>query len=77
MLDTVMSAGSFAAAMHAAGGAVTLVDLLLDGAAPTGFSVHRPPGHHALAARAMGFCLFNSVAIAARHAIDARGSSAC
>ncbi len=72
-LDTVMSAGSFAAAMHAAGGAATLVDLLLDGATPTGFSAHRPPGHHALAERAMGFCLFNSVAIAARHAIDSRG----
>ncbi len=71
--DTLLSAGSFEAALHGAGGAIALVDLVLDGAVPTGFSVHRPPGHHALRARAMGFCLFNSVAIAARHAIDARG----
>jgi acetoin utilization deacetylase AcuC-like enzyme len=71
--DTVVSSGSYEAALHAAGGAVQLVDLLLDGAAPTGFSVHRPPGHHALPSRAMGFCLFNNAAVAARHAIDARG----
>jgi acetoin utilization deacetylase AcuC-like enzyme len=71
--DTVLSPGSFAAAVHAAGGAVALVDRLLDGAAPTGFSAHRPPGHHAEPMRAMGFCLFNSVAIAARHAVDVRG----
>ena len=69
--DTVVSEGSFEAAMHAAGGAMALVDLLLDGAAPTGFSAHRPPGHHAEMARAMGFCLFNNVAVAAQHALDA------
>jgi acetoin utilization deacetylase AcuC-like enzyme len=72
-LDTVMSAGSFTAAVHAAGGAVQLVDLLLDGQAPVGFSAHRPPGHHASQARAMGFCLFNNVAVAARYAIERRG----
>jgi acetoin utilization deacetylase AcuC-like enzyme len=71
--DTIVSAGSFEAALHAAGGATALVDRLLDGSAPTGFSAHRPPGHHAEAARAMGFCLFNNVAVAARHALDARG----
>jgi acetoin utilization deacetylase AcuC-like enzyme len=71
--DTIVSAGSFVAAVHAAGGAVSLVDRLLAGTAPTGFSVHRPPGHHAEAGRAMGFCLFNSVAVAARHALDAHG----
>ncbi len=71
--DTVVSPGSFEAALHAAGGAVALVDRLLDGAAPTGFSAHRPPGHHAELARAMGFCLFNNVAVAARHAVAARG----
>jgi acetoin utilization deacetylase AcuC-like enzyme len=70
--DTVVSPGSFAAAVHAAGGAVALVDRLLDGTAPTGFSAHRPPGHHAERNRAMGFCLFNSIAVAARHAVDAR-----
>ncbi len=72
-LDTVMSERSFEAALHAAGGAVALVDILLEGAAPTGFSAHRPPGHHALTDRAMGFCLFNNVAVAAQHAIGARG----
>jgi acetoin utilization deacetylase AcuC-like enzyme len=70
-LDTVVSPGSFEAARHAAGGAVRLVDLLLDGSARSGFSSHRPPGHHALAARGMGFCLFNNIAIAAQHALDA------
>jgi acetoin utilization deacetylase AcuC-like enzyme len=69
-LDTVMSAGSFDAALHAAGGAVQLAEMLLGGEAPTGFSAHRPPGHHASAARAMGFCLFNNVAVAAQHALD-------
>ncbi|HEX8976544.1 MAG TPA: histone deacetylase [Solirubrobacteraceae bacterium] len=71
--DTVVSAGSFEAATHAAGGAVALVDRLVGGTAPTGFSVHRPPGHHAERARAMGFCLFNNVAVAARWAIDGHG----
>ncbi|HWD84319.1 MAG TPA: histone deacetylase [Solirubrobacteraceae bacterium] len=72
-LDTVASAGSFNAALHAAGGAVRMVELLLDGEAPYGFSAHRPPGHHATPTRAMGFCLFNSVAVAARFALDRRG----
>jgi acetoin utilization deacetylase AcuC-like enzyme len=72
--DTAVSAGSFEAALHGCGGAVSLVDRLLDGSAPTGFSIHRPPGHHAEAARAMGFCLFNNVAVAAQHALDAHGS---
>ena len=72
-LDTVMSAGSYGAALHGAGGAVRLVEMLLAGEAPTGFSAHRPPGHHACAERAMGFCLFNHVAVAAQHALDALG----
>jgi acetoin utilization deacetylase AcuC-like enzyme len=71
--DTVVSPHSFEAALHAAGGAVRMVDLLLDGAAPYAFSAHRPPGHHALPARAMGFCLFNNIAVAAQYALDARG----
>jgi len=71
--DTVVSEGSFEAALHAAGGAVRMVDLLLDGEASCAFSAHRPPGHHALPARAMGFCLFNNVAVAARYALDVRG----
>ena len=72
-VDTVLSSGSWEAALHAAGGAVELVDRLLSGAARSGFSLHRPPGHHAEPARAMGFCLFNNVAIAARHALDEHG----
>jgi acetoin utilization deacetylase AcuC-like enzyme len=68
--DTVISEGSFEAALHAAGGAVALVDYLLSGGAGTrGFSAHRPPGHHALRTRAMGFCVFNNVAVAARYAV--------
>jgi acetoin utilization deacetylase AcuC-like enzyme len=70
--DTWLSARSFTAAQHAAGGAIELVDRVLEGAAPTGFSVHRPPGHHATADEAMGFCLFNNVAVAARWALDHR-----
>jgi acetoin utilization deacetylase AcuC-like enzyme len=72
-LDTVVSLDSFEAALHAAGGAVRVVDLLLDGEAPHAFSAHRPPGHHAEPGRAMGFCLFNNVAVAARYALDVRG----
>jgi acetoin utilization deacetylase AcuC-like enzyme len=72
-MDTVTSAGSYDAALHAAGGAVRLVEMLLDGEAEYGFSAHRPPGHHATQAHAMGFCLFNSVAVAARYALDVRG----
>jgi acetoin utilization deacetylase AcuC-like enzyme len=68
--DTLVSPGSWEAALHAAGGATALVDRLADGAAPAGISIARPPGHHAQAARAMGFCLFNNVAVAARRALD-------
>jgi acetoin utilization deacetylase AcuC-like enzyme len=71
--DTAVSSGSFDAAVHAAGGAVKLVELLIAGEAPSGFSAHRPPGHHATSRRAMGFCLFNTVAVAARHALDGLG----
>jgi acetoin utilization deacetylase AcuC-like enzyme len=74
-LDTVVSAGSYEAALHAAGGVVAMVDALLgEEGASVAASLHRPPGHHATADRAMGFCLFNNVAIAARHAIDAHAA---
>jgi acetoin utilization deacetylase AcuC-like enzyme len=75
-MDTIVSEGSFQAALHAAGGCVAMVDALLDGAAgcAAGASLHRPPGHHAEPSRAMGFCLFDSVAIGAQHAIDAHGA---
>lgn len=71
--DTFVIEASYEAALRAAGGAVRLVDLLLTGAASTGFSALRPPGHHAEPARAMGFCLFDNVAVAAQHALDAHG----
>jgi acetoin utilization deacetylase AcuC-like enzyme len=71
--DTVMSPGSYRAALHAAGGAVALVEALVAGEAPTGFCGLRPPGHHAEPAQAMGFCLFDNVAVAARHAVDSLG----
>ena len=72
--DTVASAGSYDAALHAAGGACALVDALLGGETGVAFSAMRPPGHHALPEVAMGFCLFNNVAVAARHALDAHGA---
>jgi acetoin utilization deacetylase AcuC-like enzyme len=71
--DTFVSPGSWTAALHAAGGACALVDALMIGEAPTGFAGLRPPGHHCEVARAMGFCLFNNVAVAARHALDSHG----
>jgi acetoin utilization deacetylase AcuC-like enzyme len=71
--DTFVVEASYEAALRAAGGAVQLVDLLLSGAAPTGFSALRPPGHHAEPSRAMGFCLFDNIAVAAQHALDAHG----
>jgi acetoin utilization deacetylase AcuC-like enzyme len=70
--DTFLSPGSVPAARRAAGAAVALVDALLDGVTTRGFALPRPPGHHALGDRAMGFCLFNNVAVAAAHA-RARG----
>lgn len=71
--DTYAVPGTFAAALRAAGGAVQLVDALLGGEADTGVSALRPPGHHAEAARAMGFCFFGNVAVAARRATTAFG----
>jgi acetoin utilization deacetylase AcuC-like enzyme len=71
--DTLVVEASYEAALRAAGGAVRLVDLLLAGEASSGFSALRPPGHHAEPARAMGFCLFDNVAVAAQHALDAHG----
>jgi acetoin utilization deacetylase AcuC-like enzyme len=73
-MDTPTSPGSYEAALRAAGGACALVESLLSGGERTGFSCLRPPGHHAETATAMGFCLFASVAIAARHALDALGA---
>jgi acetoin utilization deacetylase AcuC-like enzyme len=73
-MDTIVSPGSFRAALHAAGGATAMVDALLAEGAPAAASLHRPPGHHAEPAQAMGFCLFDNVAIAAQHALDEHGA---
>ncbi len=72
--DTPTSPGSLEAAVRAAGGACALVEALLGGGEQTGFSCLRPPGHHAEFSRAMGFCLFATVAVAARHALDSLGA---
>jgi acetoin utilization deacetylase AcuC-like enzyme len=64
--DTPVSSRSYETALLASGGLLALVDSILAGEADNGFALVRPPGHHAEADRAMGFCLFNSVAIAAR-----------
>ena len=66
--DTVMSPGSLEAALRAVGGGVLAVDEVMNQKAANAFVVVRPPGHHAETARPMGFCLFNSAAIAARYA---------
>jgi acetoin utilization deacetylase AcuC-like enzyme len=64
--DTTVSADSGAAALRAAGAGLELIDQLKRGEASAGWSVVRPPGHHATPDRQMGFCLFNNIAIAAR-----------
>jgi acetoin utilization deacetylase AcuC-like enzyme len=71
--DTSMSPGSFEAALRCAGGAVLAVDEVVTGKVSNAFVGTRPPGHHAETARPMGFCIFNNVAIAARHAQKKHG----
>jgi acetoin utilization deacetylase AcuC-like enzyme len=71
--DTVMSPGTFEAALRAAGGAVHAVDEVLSKKAANAFVATRPPGHHAETARPMGFCLFDNAAVAARHAQQRHG----
>ena len=66
--DTVMSSSSYDAALYAAGGAIKATELVMNGEVASAFALVRPPGHHATPRRAMGFCLFNNVAIAAEYA---------
>jgi len=68
--DTFLSPGSWGAALRAAGGAIGAVDMVMAGQAANAFVATRPPGHHAETAKPMGFCLFGTVAIAARHALE-------
>ncbi|MBA5637076.1 histone deacetylase family protein [Duganella sp. LX20W] len=71
--DTLLNAWSWQAALRAAGAAVAATDAVLDGEVSNAFCAIRPPGHHARPSEPMGFCLFNNIAIAARHALDVRG----
>ena len=71
--DTVMSPGSAEAALRAAGAAVAAVDACWPAQRQRAFCAVRPPGHHATREQAMGFCLFNNVAVAAAHALAAHG----
>jgi acetoin utilization deacetylase AcuC-like enzyme len=72
-LDTIASAGSWEAALHAAGGAAWAAGRLIGDGGGVAFCGLRPPGHHAERARAMGFCLFNNVAVAATESIEVHG----
>jgi acetoin utilization deacetylase AcuC-like enzyme len=71
--DTAMNRWTLQASLRAAGAAVLAVDLVLNKKVSSAFCAVRPPGHHACRARSMGFCIFNNVAIAARHALHAHG----
>lgn len=71
--DTYVAPRSYEAALMSAGGLVNLVAAVLRGEVTYGFNLMRPPGHHALASRGMGFCIFNNVAIAARYALAEGG----
>jgi acetoin utilization deacetylase AcuC-like enzyme len=71
--DTVISPKSLDAAYRAAGSVVAAVDLVMGGEIESAFCGVRPPGHHAESTRAMGFCLFNNIAVGAAHALEAYG----
>ncbi len=71
--DTAVSPGSLEAALRAVGAACAAVDAVVGGEARRAFCAVRPPGHHATTDAAMGFCLFNNIAVAAAHALEAHG----
>jgi acetoin utilization deacetylase AcuC-like enzyme len=71
--DTPASPLSYRTALLASGGLLKMVDEVVNGNIQNGFALVRPPGHHAENNRAMGFCLFNNIAVAAAHALDAHG----
>jgi acetoin utilization deacetylase AcuC-like enzyme len=71
--DTVVSAGTWRAALRSAGAAVAATEAVFRGEVENAFCSTRPPGHHATRDQTMGFCFFNNVAIAARHALDVLG----
>ncbi len=67
--DTAISPDSYQAAIYAAGGVIRATEAVMDGEVGSAFALVRPPGHHATPQQAMGFCLFNNVAIAAKYAL--------
>lgn len=71
--DTLLNSWSWKAALRAAGAAVAATDAVIAGSIDNAFCAIRPPGHHARPGEPMGFCLFNNVAIAARHAMESHG----
>jgi acetoin utilization deacetylase AcuC-like enzyme len=71
--DTSLCPATADAALKSAGAALAATDAVIDGSAANAFCAIRPPGHHATRDAAMGFCFFNNVAVAARHALDVRG----
>lgn len=71
--DTAINAHTFAAARHSVGAALAATDAVINGELENAFCAVRPPGHHACKDKAMGFCFFNNVAIAALHAVQRRG----
>ena len=71
--DTVMSPNSYDAALYATGGVIEATEAVMNGEVASAFALIRPPGHHATPQRAMGFCLFNNVAVATKYALARYG----